>query len=103
MQATAFKKYDIRGIVDKELIIEDTYHLTKAIIAYFKQQCPDLETMVVGMDGRTHSPLIKEHVCKAIIDSGLNATFIGVCTTPLFYFANETLDVNGGIMITASH
>jgi len=103
MQAVAFKKYDIRGIVEKELIIKDTYHLTQAINTYFKQQCPELNTVVVGMDGRTHSPLIKEQVCKAFIDSGINVTFIGICSTPLFYFANEILNVQGGIMITASH
>jgi len=103
MQAAAFKKYDIRGIVEKELIIEDTYRLTQAIITHFKQHCPELNHMIVGMDGRIHSPLIKEQVCKAIIDSGINVMFIGVCSTPLFYFANEILNAEGGIMITASH
>jgi len=103
MQATAFKKYDIRGIIEKEIIIEDTYRLTHAITTYFKQQQPDLKTIIVGMDGRTHSPLIKEQICKALRDSGINAIFIGVCTTPLFYFANEILDAGAGIMITASH
>ena len=103
MQAAAFKKYDIRGIVEKEILIEDMYRLAQSIAAYFKEQCPDIENLVVGMDGRTHSPLIKEQVCKALLDYGMNVTFIGISTTPLFYFANEILDVQGGIMITASH
>jgi phosphomannomutase len=103
MQPAAFKKYDIRGIVGKELITEDMYRLTQSIAAYFKEQSPNLKTVIVGMDGRTHSPLIKEHVCKALLDCGLNVTFIGICTTPLFYFANEILNVQGGVMITASH
>lgn len=103
MQAAAFKKYDIRGIVEQELFIEDMYRLTQAIITHFKQECPKLQHMIVGMDGRIHSPAIKEEVCKAISDSGINVTFIGVCSTPLFYFANEILNAEGGIMITASH
>lgn len=103
MHASIFKKYDIRGIVHQELAIDQVYRLTKAIVHYFKMQNPELKTIVVGMDGRTHSPAIKDHVCNAIIDSGTDVVFIGTCPTPLFYFANETLDVQAGIMITASH
>lgn len=109
MQATVFKKYDIRGIVDQDLIIADSYRLAQAIVTYFKQQQPPVTTLIVGMDGRIHSLAIKEHVCRALQDMGINVIFLGVCPTPLFYFANEILDAqggtatSGGIMITASH
>lgn len=103
MLASAFKKYDIRGIVGNELTIDAMYQLTIAIAQYFKQQCPHLTTVIVGMDGRTHSPAIKELVCKALIDSGLHVYAIGTVPTPLFYFANHILGAQAGIMITASH
>ena len=103
MQAETFKKYDIRGIVNKDLIIEDTYKVAQAIAHHFKQKNPNVTDLVVGMDGRIHSPAIKEQICNGLRDSGINVTFIGVCSTPIFYFANETLDADGGIMITASH
>lgn len=103
MLASAFKKYDIRGIVGNELTIDAMYQLTIAIAQYFKQQCPHATTVIVGMDGRTHSPAIKEQVCRALIDSGLSVYAIGIVPTPLFYFANHILNAQAGIMITASH
>jgi len=100
---SVFKKYDIRGIVNQDLIIDEIYQLTRAIATYLKQQEPVLNTLIVGMDGRTHSAAIKEHVCAALQDHGINVIFIGTCTTPAFYYANEILNASGGIMITASH
>jgi len=98
-----FKKYDIRGIIDQELFIDDIYRITQAIAIYFKQQNPTLTTLIVGMDGRIHSPEIKKQVCTSLQDLGINVIFIGTCPTPVFYYANQILDAAGGIMITASH
>lgn len=102
MQAI-FKKYDLRGIVGQEFNICDTYDLTKAIVTYFKKKYPTIKTIAVGMDGRISSPEIKALVCQAMLDSGLDVQFIGLCTTPALYFACHTLNVHAGIMITASH
>src|SRR5438477_10878114 len=55
------------------------------------------------MDVREHSPAIKNALCRALNDSGMDVIFIGVCTSPMMYFATYTLDVDAGIMITASH
>lgn len=98
-----FKKYDIRGIVDQELFINDIYRITQATAQYFRQEQPALTTLIVGMDGRTHSPEIKKLVCAALQDLGINVIFIGTCPTPVFYYANQVLAAAGGIMITASH
>src|SRR3990167_3392448 len=102
MQAI-FKKYDLRGIVGKQFSIADSYDITRAIIYFFKIKYPNLKNIAVGMDGRSSSQEIKMQVCKAIINAGLNAHFIGLCTTPALYFACNTLNVDAGIMITASH
>jgi len=103
MKDTIFRKYDIRGKVGSEIVIDNVYDLTKAILFYAVQQEPNIKTIAVGMDGRTHSPAIKENVCKAILDSGLNVLFVGTCPTPVVYFAMHTESVQAGIMITASH
>ena len=103
MQDTVFRKYDIRGKVGTEFSIEQAYDLTRAIAFYFVQQNPNVKTVAVGMDGRTHSPAIKERVCAALVDSGLNALFVGTCPSPVLYFALHTQPVQAGIMITASH
>src|SRR3990167_2086218 len=99
----AFRKYDIRAIVDEELPINDVYNLAQAICAYFLSKKENIKTIAVGMDIRTHSKAIKEELCKGIIDSGIDLIFIGECATPTLYFASKTENVDAAIMITASH
>src|SRR5260221_10448403 len=103
MKDTIFREYDIRGKVDDEFIIDEAYTLARAIAYYFVQQKPDIKVLAVGMDGRTHSPAFKAEVTRALIDSGLDVIFIGTCPSPVLYFALQTLPVDGGLMITASH
>jgi len=99
-----FRQYDIRGKVGLELPLDQVYKLTQAIAYYFIQQNPQIKTVAVGADGRTHSPAIKEQVCKALQESGLNVIFVGICPTPVLYFSLFTLaHVDAGLMITASH
>lgn len=103
MKDAIFREYDIRGKVDSELIIDEVYDLTRAIIYYFKKLDPEIKTIAVGMDGRLHSPAIKDEICRALTDSGLDVIYIGVCPSPALYFALHTLPVDGGLMVTASH
>ncbi|MCK5632222.1 phosphomannomutase/phosphoglucomutase [bacterium] len=100
---TIFRTYDIRGKVGTEIIVDQAYDLGKAIVFYFVQKNPNVKTIAVGMDGRIHSPEIKEQICKAILDSGLNVFFVGVCPSPVLYFTLHNESVDAGIMITASH
>lgn len=103
MQGYIFRMYDIRGIVGTELIIDHVYRLGCAIAAYYTACQPALRTVVVGMDGRSHSPLIKDELIRALCDSGLEVIFIGICPTPVVYFALHTKVGEAGLMITASH
>jgi phosphomannomutase/phosphoglucomutase len=103
MKHTVFKNYDIRGRVPEELPLEEIYDLGKAIAVYVISINPATKNVVVGMDGRAHSPLIKDELCRALQDSGLDVFFLGICPTPLMYFAQHTLSIDVGIMITASH
>jgi len=100
---TIFREYDIRGKVGQDLIIDRVYDLARAIAHYFKKHNPNVKTIVIGMDGRTHSPAIKEEICRALTDSGINVLFLGICPSPALYFALYTQPVDGGLMITASH
>ncbi len=103
MKETIFREYDIRGIVDKELYIDQVYDLGRAIAYYLKQHNPDFNVIAIGMDGRTHSPQIKDELRRAFLDSGIDVAFLGVCPTPALYFSLFTLDVDGGLIVTASH
>lgn len=103
MKQTIFREYDIRGIVGDELVIDQVYDLTRAIAFYLMQANPQLKSLAVGMDGRVHSQQIKDELCRALRDGGIDVTFIGVCHSPMLYFATHALPVDGGLMVTASH
>jgi phosphomannomutase/phosphoglucomutase len=103
MQDVIFREYDIRGKVGSELVVTETYDLSRAIVYYLKQKNPLLKRIAIGMDGRTHSPEIKEQCVKGFIDSGIDVVFVGTCCTPVLYFTMYTQPFDAGIMITASH
>ena len=103
MTNNVFREYDIRGIVEKEIPLSEIENLTKAITTYFLEQKPNLSKIVIGMDGRTHSPQIKEIVIKTITSLGLDVLDIGLCPTPVFYFSLFNTPITSGFIITASH
>lgn len=103
MQDIIFREYDIRGKVGTELVVEEVADLARAIAFYFVQKNPAVKKVALGMDGRLHSPAIKQQIVNGLTQSGLDVVFIGVCTTPVMYFAMHTTPVDAGLMITASH
>lgn len=98
-----FREYDIRGKVGSEFDINQVYDLARAVAYYFVEHNPKMRTVVVGMDGRTHSPQIKDELVRGLTESGLDVLFVGLCTSPALYFALYNCDVDAGLMITASH
>ena len=103
MPKVIFREYDIRGKVGSELKIDQIYDLGRALAFYIHQKNPAARTVAVGMDGRVHSPEIKDELMRALLDSGLDVTFVGLCHSPALYFALHTLSVDAGVMVTASH
>src|SRR5437773_3201905 len=96
-----FREYDIRGIVGKELqpaLAEDIG------LAYGTRAAQSGATSVaVARDGRTSAIEMRDAVIRGITACGVDVLDIGVCPTPLLYFALFTLPVGGGVMVTASH
>jgi len=103
MKDSVFREYDIRGIVGEELNLDQVYKLGCAIAYYFAQHNPELKTVVVGRDARSHSPLIKKELFRALTDAGLTVLNVGICSSPVIYFGLHTQKIDAGIMITASH
>lgn len=102
-QDAIFKEYDIRGIVGTEFTLEDTYDIAYAIGTYLLEKDSTTKKVVVGADGRIHSPAIKNQVCQALLEMGFDVVDIGICTTPVMYFSLHTASIDAGLMITASH
>lgn len=102
MQNHIFRKSDIRGIVGIELSMQDTYRLTQTAVTWFSQKCLNLQRIAVAFDGRLHGQEMYEQVAQAIIDTGYQVYFLGICPTPVFVYGLHQLPVQAGIMITGS-
>jgi phosphomannomutase len=96
---SCFKAYDVRGRVPDEL---DAALAAKIGRAYARVVGPR-RPVAVGHDIRLSSP----EICKALVDgleaSGVDVRLLGVCGTEEIYFATYHLELDGGIVITASH
>jgi phosphomannomutase / phosphoglucomutase len=103
MKDIIFREYDIRGVVGSELVVEQIYNLARAIAVLFRQLHPTVKTIAIGMDGRTHSPQIAQELVRGLQDSGLDIMWLGTVPTPVLYFSQFNLPVDGGLMVTASH
>ena len=108
---TLFRQYDIRGIVNKELNIENT-----KLIGYFlgltiKEKSKSLPYIIVGYDVRTHSNMLFEALISGLNLASCKVLNIGLVATGVNYFAsyqeylinNMTIKPNASIMITGSH
>jgi phosphomannomutase len=60
-------------------------------------------TYVVGRDSRPSGQILSMAVGSAIIATGSDAAYIGICPTPTVQLAVEEMKAKGGIAITASH
>ncbi len=101
MDPNVFREYDIRGIVDAEIRDEDVVFLGKAFGTYMVRQ--QKKYVVVGRDCRLSSGRYRDLLLEGMLATGLDVVDIGLCPTPVFYFALRHLNREGGMMITASH
>lgn len=96
-----FKANDIRGVVETQLTPKVTQAIGHALGSLTLESGRD--SLVVGMDGRLTSSMLKDALNKGIMASGCNVIDIGLVTTPMVYFANYELGTMSGVMITGSH
>lgn len=96
-----FRSYDIRGIYPTELNEESAKLIGKGFASMMKQK--GQTHIIVGRDVRLSSNSLYEALKEGIISTGMNVINIGICMTPMTYFAREILNVKPSIMITASH
>lgn len=96
--AGIFKAYDIRGIYGQNLTEDVAQDIGRAFVTFLK-----CRTVVVGRDMRPHSPDLFNALCRGLMSQGANVVDIGVCSTPMSYYANGSLGADASIMITASH
>ena len=98
---TSLREYDIRGIVGKTLGPADATAIGRGFGTRIRRAGGT--RVAVGYDGRTHSPLLEAALVDGLTRSGVDVVRIGLGPTPMLYYAEATLEVDGGIQITGSH
>ncbi len=96
-----FRQYDIRGIAGKDLSDDDVEQLGRGIGTYLSRQGHRL--IAVGRDCRLTSDDYARRIMDGLAASGCRVVDIGVCPTPVAYFAIRHLPTQGCVMVTASH
>jgi phosphomannomutase/phosphoglucomutase len=97
-----FREYDVRGRVsEEELNARSAEWIGRGFGTFLARR--NIEHMVVGYDSRFGSVEIKDGLVKGLRASGRNVVMVGMCLTPMMYWAQYRFKVHGGAMITGSH
>ena len=96
-----FRGYDIRGIYPTEIDEDTAYTIGLGFGSHIREM--GKTTCVVGHDNRLSSPSLYDALIKGILSTGIDVIALGLCTTPMYYYACIHLRVYSGVMVTASH
>jgi phosphomannomutase/phosphoglucomutase len=102
VDASIFRAYDVRGVVNQTLTPETVKLIGRAIGSEAIQR--GRNTVVVGRDGRLSGPALSRALIAGLTATGCDVVDIGVVPTPVLYFAANYLDVHQtGVVVTGSH
>jgi phosphomannomutase len=104
VQTSAFKAYDIRGIVGAGIDEIFAEHLGRAFGS--EAIAAGERAVAVGRDGRLSGPGLVAGLIRGLVSTGLDVVDIGAVTTPMLYYVAATRGAHGcrsGIQVTGSH
>src|SRR5436305_8148846 len=93
-----FKAYDVRGLYPAELDEAGAQAIGRAYVEQFEPR-----RIAVGRDMRLSSPQIAAGVIRGATAAGADVVDLGLVGTEMVYFAVGELELDGGVMVTASH
>ena len=102
---TILRSYDIRGVFQKTLKVEDAFMLGFFFGITVKNQNKHKENplIIIGMDGRISSPILEESLNAGLEKAGCEVYRIGLSPTPMLYFASYFFNADAAIQVTGSH
>ncbi len=95
------REYDIRGVVGDNITTDDAVALGKAFGTMVVRAGG--KRIMVGYDGRTHSPALEKELVQGLVSTGLEVERIGLGPTAMLYFSVCYTNADAGIMVTGSH
>ncbi len=93
-----FKTYDLRGPVPESLNPD----LARSIGSAYAR-VTQARKVAVGYDVRLSSPPLAEALVEGLMEEAVEVLELGLCGTESVYFVTASQDLDGGIMVTASH
>src|SRR5476649_2545475 len=102
VKPTGFREYDARWLLEKEINLMGVQALGMGLGTLIKEMGVKPE-IVTGHDFRSYSASVKMSLISGLLASGCKVYDIGLCITPMAYFAQFELDVPCVAMVTASH
>lgn len=98
---TSLREYDVRGVVGKTLGPADALAIGRGFGTRVRRAGGT--RVAVGFDGRVSSPVLETALIDGLTRSGVDVVRIGLGPTPMLYYAEAVLEVDGGVQITGSH
>ncbi|HEX4738535.1 MAG TPA: phosphomannomutase/phosphoglucomutase [Allosphingosinicella sp.] len=98
---TILREYDIRGVVGETFGEADAEAVGRSFGTVLRRAGGS--RIALGRDGRVSSPALEAAMLRGLTGAGVDVVRIGLGPTPMLYFAEAELPVDGGLMITGSH
>ncbi len=102
VKATGFREYDARWLYPQEINLPGMEAVGLGLATLMRERGV-LVRVVVGHDFRSYSAAIKAAVMTGLLAGGAEVHDIGLALSPMAYFAQFDLGVEGVAMVTASH
>ena len=99
-----FRRYDIRGIVGRDLDAGVTEAVGGAYGAELKARlAKSRPRVVVGEDNRPSSPALGAGLVRGLRSAGCDVVRLGTVPTPVAYFGEYEFSADGAVQVTGSH
>ncbi len=102
IKPTGFREYDARWLFPDEINLMGLNAVGLGMAALFDERGVK-KRIVVGHDYRWYSASVKQALMTGLLAGGAEVFDIGLALSPMAYYAQFALDVEGVAMVTASH
>jgi phosphomannomutase/phosphoglucomutase len=102
IKPTGFREYDARWLFPQEINLMGMHAIGAGVATLMRRKGVPVR-IVTGHDFRSYSASIKEALMAGMLAGGAEVFDIGLALSPMAYFAQFELNVEGVAMVTASH
>ena len=102
VKPTGFREYDARWLFPEEINLMGLNAVGLGMAQLFEDRGVK-KRIVVGHDYRWYSGSVKQALITGLLAGGMEVHDIGLALSPMAYFAQFALDIEGVAMVTASH